>query len=164
MAIGIVSAKRSRIPSGKISGARLNDTQRKFKTYASRLRVGCPEKYDFPKLYHYRDWLYGSVATDFSKGSRKNNLQNPTGSCHPEGVLAMRRISRTPSGFFSRRGSLRMTRFLLKLFFSRTLIGQRHFGRKPHKSNPKRKRGNPRNSFPRLRFGLLCEAKVALPN
>jgi len=31
-------------------------------------------------------------------------------------------------------------------------------------TNPKRKRGNCRNVFPRLRFGLLLDAKVALCN
>ncbi len=32
----------SRILAGKVSGARLNDTQRNFKTYASGYRVGGP--------------------------------------------------------------------------------------------------------------------------
>ena len=42
-------------------------------------------------------------------------------------------------------------------------VGQRHFGASPANfSNPKRKRGNCRNVFPRLRFGLRCDAKVAL--
>ena len=45
------------------------------------------------------------------------------------------------------------------------LVGQRHFGHKGRvSSNPKRERGNCRNVFPRLRFGLQCDAKVALSN
>ena len=45
------------------------------------------------------------------------------------------------------------------------LVGQRHFGGKVFAyHNPKRERGNGRNVFPRLRFGLLWDVKVALSN
>ncbi len=38
------------------------------------------------------------------------------------------------------------------------------FGADPRNRNPNRKRGNYRNLLPRLRFGLLEQAKVALSN
>ena len=47
-------------------------------------------------------------------------------SCHPEGALATERISRTPSGFFGRLGSLRMTRDdarFVQVISARTLGG-----------------------------------------
>ncbi len=35
----------------------MSEARTRYVAYASRLRVGCPENYDFPKLCHYYYWI-----------------------------------------------------------------------------------------------------------